>query len=90
MLGLRVRPSRTRTRRREEPLRPRKRDRQIPADLETIVLKAIEKELVSVRLDRSKREVVYNFGAAEGLVLDCARPGWRRVAWHLCPRLRKP
>jgi hypothetical protein len=39
---------------------------------------ALEKELESVQLDKAKRTVVYNFGAAEGLVLDRARPGWRK------------
>ena len=34
----------------------------------------MEKELASVALDKAKRTVVYNFGAAEGLVLDRARP----------------
>ena len=38
----------------------------------------IEKDLVSVRLDEAGRTVVYNFGAAEALVLDRARPGWRK------------
>jgi hypothetical protein len=41
------------------------------------ILKAMENEMRSVQLDKAKREVVYNFGAAEGLVLDRARPGWR-------------
>jgi hypothetical protein len=36
----------------------------------------IEKQLVSLRLDRAKREVVYAFGAAEGLALDRANPAW--------------
>jgi len=38
----------------------------------------MEKELASVQLDRAKRAVVYNFGAAEGLVLDRARPDWKK------------
>jgi hypothetical protein len=37
----------------------------------------LEKELESVQLDKARRTVVYNFGAAEGLLLDHARPGWR-------------
>jgi hypothetical protein len=36
----------------------------------------IEKQLISMRLERAKREVVYAFGAAEGLVLDRANPAW--------------
>jgi hypothetical protein len=31
-----------------------------------------------VRLDRSKRDAFYAFGAAEGLVLDRARSDWRK------------
>jgi hypothetical protein len=42
------------------------------------ILGKMEKELMTVQLDRAKRTVVYNFGAAEGLVLDLARPGWRK------------
>ena len=38
----------------------------------------VEKELGSVQLDKAKRTVVYNFGAAEGLILDQAKPGWRK------------
>jgi hypothetical protein len=38
----------------------------------------IEKELATVQLDKAKRTVVYNFGAAEGLVLDRARPDWKK------------
>ena len=38
----------------------------------------IEKELVSVQLDKAKRTVVYNFGAAEALLLDRAHPNWRK------------
>jgi hypothetical protein len=41
------------------------------------ILRDIEKELAAVELDKAKRTVVYNFGAAEGLVLDRARPEWR-------------
>jgi hypothetical protein len=41
------------------------------------ILNAIDNEMRSVQLDKAKREVVYNFGAAEGLVLDRASPGWR-------------
>jgi acylphosphatase len=42
------------------------------------MLSAIEKELSSARLDKSKRTAVYAFGAAEGLLLDRASPDWRR------------
>jgi hypothetical protein len=42
------------------------------------IFTAIEKELDSVELDKAKRTVVYNFGAAEGLVLDKALPDWRK------------
>jgi len=38
----------------------------------------MEKELESVQLDKAKRTVVYNFGAAEGLILDRAKPQWRK------------
>ena len=39
---------------------------------------AMEKELASVQLDKAKRTVVYNWGAAEGLLLDRANPGGRK------------
>jgi hypothetical protein len=42
------------------------------------ILSRMQKELESVQLDRAKRTVVYNFGAAEGLILDRARPEWRK------------
>jgi hypothetical protein len=42
------------------------------------ILENIEKELGSVQLDKLKRTVVYNFGAAEGLVLDHVNPDWRK------------
>jgi hypothetical protein len=42
------------------------------------ILGRMEKELGSAQLDKARRAVVYNFGAAEGLVLDRARPGWRK------------
>lgn len=38
----------------------------------------IFKQLLTEQLGVSKREVVYPFGAAEGLLLDAARPSWRR------------
>lgn len=39
---------------------------------------SLDEELGSVQLDRAKRNVVYAFGAAEGLLLDRAHPDWRR------------
>jgi hypothetical protein len=47
-------------------------------DEATAILKRVEQELDTVRFDRSKRDALYAFGAAEGLVLDCARPDWRK------------
>lgn len=38
----------------------------------------IFKQLLTQKLGESKREVVYSFGAAEGLLLDEIRPAWRR------------
>jgi hypothetical protein len=42
------------------------------------ILSGIEKELASVRLEKAKRTAFYAVGAAEGLVLDRASPGWRK------------
>jgi hypothetical protein len=42
------------------------------------ILGRIEKQLGSVELDKARRTAVYSFGAAEGLVLDRAKPGWRK------------
>ena len=36
------------------------------------------RQLTTLKLGDSKREVVYPFGAAEGLLLDQIRPGWRK------------
>jgi hypothetical protein len=47
-------------------------------DVARDILGALEKELGSVQLDKARRTVVYNFGAAEGLLLDRARPAWRQ------------
>lgn len=47
-------------------------------DVARAILSGIEQELDSVELDKAKRTVVYNFGAAEGLVLDRAKPGWQK------------
>jgi hypothetical protein len=41
-------------------------------------LAGIEKELTTVQLDKAKRTAFYALGAAEGLVLDAARPDWRK------------
>lgn len=38
----------------------------------------IFQQLLSQSLGESKREVVYPFGAAEGLLLDQIKPGWRK------------
>jgi hypothetical protein len=38
----------------------------------------IFKQLETQKLGEGKREVVYSFGAAEGLLLDQINPGWRR------------
>ena len=39
--------------------------------------KEIFSQLSTQRLEESKREVVYSYGAAEGLLLDLINPGWR-------------
>jgi hypothetical protein len=54
------------------------KDYQPFAEVAHSLMNAIEKELASPQLDKSKRTVVYNFGAAEGLVLDRANPAWRQ------------
>ena len=38
----------------------------------------IFRQLQTQKLGESKREVVYSFGAAEGLLLDQIKPGWRQ------------
>ena len=38
----------------------------------------IFRQLMTQKLGDSRREVVYSFGAAEGLLLDRIRPGWRK------------
>jgi hypothetical protein len=38
----------------------------------------IFRQLKTQKLGEAKREVVYSFGAAEGLLLDQINPGWRR------------
>ena len=37
----------------------------------------IFQQLLTQKLGESKREVVYSFGAAEGLLLDEINPRWR-------------
>ena len=41
------------------------------------IREAIFRELRTQKLAESRREVVYSFGAAEGLLLDVANPRWR-------------
>jgi hypothetical protein len=41
------------------------------------IRETIFRELLTQKLDQSRREVVYPFGAAEGLLLDVVNPGWR-------------
>ena len=48
------------------------------ADLANETRDRIFRQLKTQKLGESKREVVYSFGAAEGLLLDLIRPGWRR------------
>jgi hypothetical protein len=47
-------------------------------DVARDILSAVEKEVASLHLDKAKRTVVYNLGAAECLVLDSANPDWRK------------
>ena len=42
------------------------------------ILQGVQKELASVQLEKAKRTAFYALGAAEGLLLDRANPGWRR------------
>jgi hypothetical protein len=63
--------------------RPTKEFRSLPdyrsfADLAKETYEGIFRQLRTQKLGESKREVVYSFGAAEGLLLDQVRPGWRR------------
>ena len=48
------------------------------ADFATKTYEGILRQLLTQKLGESKREVVYSFGAAEGLLLDQIRPKWRR------------
>jgi hypothetical protein len=47
-------------------------------DVAKTTREGIFQQLSTQKLGESKREVVYSFGAAEGLLLDQIRPGWRR------------
>lgn len=47
------------------------------AEVAAAIRDGIDRELSSVDLAAARRTVVYNFGAAEGLLLDRVRPGWR-------------
>jgi len=48
------------------------------ADVAKATYDGIFKQLVNQKLAESKREVVYSFGAAEGLLLDVTNPGWKK------------
>jgi hypothetical protein len=48
------------------------------ADVARTTHEGIFRQLRTQKLAQSKREVVYSFGAAEGLLLDQIKPGWRR------------
>jgi hypothetical protein len=48
------------------------------ADFARTTHEGIFRELEKQKLGESKREVVYSFGAAEGLLLDQVKPRWRR------------
>lgn len=55
------------------------KDYQSFADVAKETRQRILKQLTTQKLGETKREVVYPFGAAEGLLLDQIRPGWRRM-----------
>jgi len=48
------------------------------ADLAQSTYERTMKQLENQKLGESKREVVYSYGAAEALLLDKVRPGWRK------------
>lgn len=48
------------------------------AEVASEIRRGIDQELQAVDLAKAKRTVVYNFGAAEGLLLDRVQPGWRK------------
>lgn len=52
-------------------------DYQSFADFAQTTYEGIFRQLLTQKLAESKREVVYSFGAAEGLLLDLTKPGWR-------------
>jgi hypothetical protein len=54
------------------------RDYREFADVAKTTYEGIFRQLAAQKLGESKREVVYAYGAAEGLLLDKVRPGWRR------------
>ncbi len=63
--------------------RPTREFRALPdyipiADVAKSTYEGIFQQLLTQKLGESKREVVYSFGAAEGLLLDQVKPGWRR------------
>jgi hypothetical protein len=47
------------------------------ADVAKTIYDGISRQLLTQKLGESKREVVYSFGAAEGLLLDRVNPRWR-------------
>jgi hypothetical protein len=54
------------------------KDYQSFAEVARATRERIFRQLVTQKLGEAKREVVYPFGAAEGLLLDQINPGWRR------------
>ncbi|HVQ40038.1 MAG TPA: hypothetical protein VMS31_21040 [Pyrinomonadaceae bacterium] len=54
------------------------KDYQTFAEVAESTHAGILRQLTSQKLGESKREVVYSFGAAEGLLLDKINPRWRR------------
>lgn len=63
--------------------RPTKQFRSLPdyrsfADFARATREGIFRQLETQKLGEAKREVVYSFGAAEGLLLDQIKPDWRR------------
>jgi hypothetical protein len=53
-------------------------DYQPFADVAETTRERIFRQLETQKLGEAKREVVYSFGAAEGLLLDQINSGWRR------------
>ena len=67
-----------------EEYRPSKAFRELKdyqpfAEAAKDVMQRIEQDLETVQLDVAQRTAVYSFGAGEGLALDHARPGWRKL-----------